>query len=110
MHTNSRHVRCLLQIGFIEHCPVHQHVTQICILQPWTKAVSQRTRPFSQYVSRNAITVEQTSKFAFASTLLMKYAPCNLQSLKLQLRQSAAVKFDLLKSFKGSRMCLVSNQ
>lgn len=28
----------------------------------------------------------------------MKYAPCNLLSLKLQLRQSAAVKFERRKS------------
>ena len=51
-----------------------------------------------QMQAREPRVLHPTSKFARATTVFMKYVPCSFVFLKLQSRQSAAVKLDRLRS------------
>ena len=75
MSTSLRFAFC--RAGHVRQCTSHRSITRIIV------TTCQQTH---------------TSKLALGTTLLMKYAPCRFESLKLQFLQSAAVKLLRLKS------------
>lgn len=87
IRTSDRSAFCAAttQLSLID-AAVSSHCKRACI------------HPGSSCQRKGSTLAISTSKFARATTVLMKYVPCSFEFLKLQSRQSAAVKFDRLKS------------